>query len=96
MHGVFLYVFLGVSIVCCAKLLSLKFPWSASLIWYDAGLALCLFSPEEVDVGKLLHLLDVSTKCDLFVVEKNPARLLLDECDVMTASVLVLNAKAMR
>jgi len=43
-----------------------------------------LLPSEEIDVSKLLHLLDITTKRNLLVVEEDPALLLADKCDVMT------------
>lgn len=43
-----------------------------------------LLPSEEVDVSKLLHLLNITTKRDLLVVEEDPALFLADEGDVVT------------
>ena len=56
-------------------------------------------SPEEIDVSKLLHLLNVTTQRHLFVVEQHPTFLLLDERHVMpcvNAAALVADDAAER
>jgi hypothetical protein len=51
---------------------------------------------EEVDIGKLLHLLDFHYLHDLFIVEQDPRgtvvmwQLLADEGDIMTVLLLVV------
>ena len=55
----------------------------------DASLSLILQTPEEVNVCKLLHLIDVNSLGHLFVIIKYPGRLVLarhgfaDEGNVM-------------
>jgi hypothetical protein len=45
---------------------------------------LCSFPAEEVDIGELLHLINITTQGDLLVVEQNPSWILTDEGNVVT------------
>lgn len=46
-------------------------------------LNLRLLTTEEVYVSKLLHLVNVTAQCNLFVVEKDPAWIFADKCNVV-------------
>lgn len=54
-----------------------KIPIMSSYMYYSSLLpinfvCLCSFSAEEVDICELLHLVNITTQSDLFVVEQNP------------------------
>jgi hypothetical protein len=51
-----------------------------------ASSVICLrsFSTEEVNIGKLLHLVDIATQSNFLVVEQDPSRVLADESDIVT------------
>jgi hypothetical protein len=69
-----------------------KIPIISSYMYWLSFLpgTVCLRSlpAEEVDVCKLLHLVNITTKGNLLVVEQNPSWILADESNVMTTGCI--------